>query len=230
MWEKPEKKTLFTLNIDGYAPEVTDLTFPLLNHYAEKIGADFHVIKERKYPDWPPVYEKLQIFDLAKEMGNDWNIFMDADTLVNPSMPDITLYLTKDTVLHNGMDHAPIRWFYDHYFKRDGRFIGSCDWLAVGSDWCLDLWHPLEDLTLEEASKRIFVTNNEYECRVMEPHHLIDDFTLSRNIARFGLKHKTFIDIQQQFNIGGFLWHIYTKTNEEKVRKIKDVLRTWRVL
>ena len=70
MWQKPLKKTVFTLNIDGYAPEVTELTYPLMKHYAAKIGADFHIIKERKFPDWPPVYEKMQIYQLAQEMKN----------------------------------------------------------------------------------------------------------------------------------------------------------------
>lgn len=69
-----DKKTVFTLNVDGYAPEITALTYPLIEAYAEKIGADFHIISERKFPEWPVTYEKLQIFELAREMGNDWNI------------------------------------------------------------------------------------------------------------------------------------------------------------
>jgi hypothetical protein len=64
------KKTLFTLNVDSYAPAITELTYPLLKGYADKIGAGFHVIDERKSPGLPPVYEKAQIYDLCRQMGN----------------------------------------------------------------------------------------------------------------------------------------------------------------
>jgi hypothetical protein len=59
------KKTLYTLSVNDkhpgqdFEPEITALTFPLMRKYAHKIGADFHVIRERKHPDMPPVYEKL---------------------------------------------------------------------------------------------------------------------------------------------------------------------------
>ena len=90
---QPIKKTLYTLNIGDYAPEIRALTFPLLRGWADKIGADFHVIEERKFPDWPIVYEKLQIYELGQ--GNDWNIFADADTLVHPEMFDVTEHAVR---------------------------------------------------------------------------------------------------------------------------------------
>jgi hypothetical protein len=78
-----------TLNIGDYAPEICALTYPLLQSYARKIGADFYVIRESRFPDWPLVYEKLQIYDLARN-GSDWNIYIDSDALVNPEMFDVT--------------------------------------------------------------------------------------------------------------------------------------------
>lgn len=48
-----DEKVLFTLNIDNYAPAITELTYPLLYSYADKIHADFHVIRQRRFPDWP---------------------------------------------------------------------------------------------------------------------------------------------------------------------------------
>src|SRR4030042_4413675 len=104
MWQKPLKKTLFVLNVDDYAPEITEVTYPLLKHYAKKIGADFYEIRERKFPDFPPVYEKLQIYQLAQEMGNDWNIYIDSDALVHPDLIDATLLIPRDTVAHYGKD------------------------------------------------------------------------------------------------------------------------------
>ena len=194
-WEKPIKKTIYTLNIGNYEPVIRALTFPLLQAYAAKIGADLHVITERKFPFWPITYEKLQVHELAKRHNNDWSIFFDADVLINPECFDFTDHLTKDTVAHNGKDMAGVRWKMDQYFRRDGRMVGSCNWLAIASDWCLDLWRPLDDLTPEQALARINVTINEHNSGECKREHLIDDFTLSRNIARFGLKYTTITEI-----------------------------------
>ena len=62
-------KTLYTLACNDYAPKICELTFPLMERYAKKIGAEFFIIKSRKFPDLPPVYEKFRIYDLAKERG-----------------------------------------------------------------------------------------------------------------------------------------------------------------
>jgi hypothetical protein len=233
-WCKEVKKTIYTLNIGDYAPEVCALTYPLMQAYAKKIGADFHVIRERKYPDWPVVYEKLQIFELGRKHRNDWNIFLDGDTLVHPEMFDVTEHLDKDTVCHNGTDMAGIRWKYDHYFRRDGRNIGSCNWFTIASDWCLDLWRPLEDLSLDEAVANINITISEMNSGFCSTPHLIDDYTLSRNIARFGLKVKTVVEIGGHLgfrNAQGnpaspFLYHKYTIPNEQKAREMVTLLTT----
>jgi hypothetical protein len=50
MWNKALKKTIFTLNIDNYAPEIRDITRPLLERYAKKIGADIYDIEDRNFP------------------------------------------------------------------------------------------------------------------------------------------------------------------------------------
>jgi hypothetical protein len=222
------KKTIFTLNVDNYAPEITALTYPLLQRYAEKIGADFHVITERKHPDCPPVYEKMQIYDLAKQMGNDWSIYIDSDALVHPDTFDITEFLPKDTVCHNGNDMANNRWRYNDYFRRDGRHIGSCNWLTIASDWCRDLWHPLE-IPYEEAVRDIFPLQGELNT-IIEPSHLIDDYMLSRNIARFGLKFTTVNEIIRAKSAGGnYFWHLYTIPIKEKVMQMKDVISFWEV-
>lgn len=228
------KKTIYTLVVDDYAPAIRDLTFPSIKHYAKKIGADFHVIGERKFPSWPVTYEKLQIFELGKAHRNDWNLFVDADTLISPEMFDITEHLHKDTIAHNGKDMAGVRWTIDNYFRRDGRFYGSCNWLAVASDWCLDLWHPLHDLTLDEALSRIHITIGENNSGYCRTEHLIDDYTLSRNVARFGLKATTVSDIcgnlgwktPEGKGFSPFLFHLYTISNEEKIKRMLAVMTT----
>jgi hypothetical protein len=225
------KKTVYTLNVDNYAPEITAITYPLLRHWASKIGADFHVIDTRKFPDWPPVYEKLQIYELGQAHGNDWNIFVDSDALVHPDFFDPTEFVGKGTVLHNGSDMANNRWKYDRFFRRDGRHIGSCNWFTIASDWCIELWKPLDDLTLEEAVANIYPTMLELSSGVIAPSHLIDDYTLSRNIAKHGFHFERIIDMEKRIGGGGnYLHHEYLIPVEAKVKKLKEVLVKWELL
>jgi hypothetical protein len=232
MWQKVPKKTIFTLNIDGYAPQVTELTFPLIKAYADKIQADFYIIKDRKFPGWPPVYEKFQIYQLAQEMQNDWNIYIDADALIHPDLVDFTVVLPRDTVAHHGQDFAPIRWRYDRFFRRDGRHIGSGNWFTLGSDWCIELWKPLDDLTMEEAFERIFPTVDEDASGVIPRTHLVDDFTCSRNIAKYGLKFTTVRQLMKNFGFDQgtpWFWHAYTIPIDAKVEEMKKVLKGWKL-
>jgi hypothetical protein len=232
MWQKRSKKTVFTLNLDpDKYREITDMTYPLLKEYARKIEADFHVISERKFPEFKsPTYEKCQVYQLAQDMNNDWNIFFDCDALVHPDTPDITNLLSKDTVLHNGSDFAPLRWRYDRFFQRDGRHIGSCSWLEIASDWCIELFKPLDDLTPEEANANIFPLAGE-TASGYEPYRLIEDYVFSRNIAKFGLKFITFEDLMVKYAKlkGNFFWHNYAIPIEEKVEQMKQILREWKL-
>jgi hypothetical protein len=222
------KKTLYTLNVDNYAPDICALTYPLLKRYASKIGAEFFVIDQRKSPHLPPVIEKLQIYDIARERGDDWCVFFDSDALVHPDMPDVTEICPFDTVMHNATDYASCRFTYDDYFRRDGRHIGSGNWFTVASRWCLDLWHPLTDITFEEAVARIKPTFAEGRADI-KPDHLIDDFILSRNIARFGLKAISFRRIVAELGQldSAYLWHQYLMTKEEKLLGMEAVLNVW---
>ena len=220
------KKTVWTLNID-YAPEITFLTYPLIERYAKKICADFRVISERKFPHLPVVCEKLQIYELGKR--NDWNLYVDGDTLIHPDFFDLTEHISKDTVMHNGNDMAGNRWRYDRFFRRDGRNLGACNWFTLGSDWCIELWKPLDDLTLEQALENIHPTANELRT-VITKEHLLDDYILSRNIAKYGLKFLTVIDLLRRLgDQGDYLWHQYTLTTEEKIVAMKQILQSWKL-
>ena len=229
MYQSQLKKTIFTLNLnpDVYKP-ITDLTYPLMKHYAHKIGAEFVEITERKFPEWKsPTYEKCQVWQLGQDMKNDWNIFFDADAIIHPETPDITAFLNKNQVLHNGKDFAGYRWRYDKYFLRDGRNIGSPTWLCVASDWTIDLFKPLDDLTPDEAYDNIFPVLGEVKGGI-EPWRLIEDYVYSRNIAKYGLKFETFENLMKVNNFeGNYFWHIYMSTIDEKVRKMNEVLTNW---
>jgi len=222
------KKTIYTLNINNFAPEICEMTYPLIRYWADKIGADFYIIKDRKFPDYPVTYEKLQIYELGQLHKNDWNIYIDSDAIVHPETLDWTTLISKDIILHNGNDYANIRWRYDKYFLRDGRNIGSCNWHVIASDWCIDLWKPL-DISAEEAISNIFPTVNELNT-VITREHLIDDYALSRNIARYGLKFNTITKLKDEKLPGSnFYWHLYTDTIEEKTKKMRALLDEWKI-
>ncbi len=238
------KATIYLLNIGDYAPELTALTLPHVERYARKIGAEIHTITERKFPGWDVAYEKLQIHDLARERGDEWSIYIDSDALIHPELPDLTALIPRDTVAHNGVDFAPFRWRQDEYFLRDGRHIGSCNWLAVASDWCRDLWRPLDDLTPEEAADRITVTVDERNPRMVEDdgqtpragveiraEHLVDDYALSRNIARFGLKFTTLTELWPKLGMesANFFHHEYTLSVPAKMERIRQTIERWRI-
>jgi hypothetical protein len=221
-------KTIYTLNVDGYSPEITKLTYPLIKRYADKIEAEFCIISERRFPiDYAPVYEKLQIYWLQAERHDDWSIYIDSDALVHPDMFDVTEFINKDTVVHNGSDMANNRWRYDRFFRRDGRHIGSCNWLTIASDWCRELWEPLEDITYEEAIKNIFPIQMELNT-VITREHLIDDYVLSRNIAKYGMHFTTIIQLQTDIgDKGNYFWHQYVISIEDKLTQMRAVIKEW---
>jgi len=226
---KNKKKVIYTLNIN-YSKDVTNLTYPLLRRYAKKIDADFEVITSRKFPDWPIVYEKLQIYNLAREQNREWIYYIDSDALIHPDFFDLTDLVQKDTVIHTGADFAPIRWKMDDYFRRNRRYIGSCNWFTVASNWCLDLWRPLDDLTPEQALANIFPTIQEAKT-IITKEHLIDDYTLSRNIAKYGLYFTSVAEILKRTDPGGnYFWHQYTIPIAEKVKELKQMLQIWNLI
>lgn len=237
------KKTVYTLDIgktanDSYAPEITKVTMPLLRRFAKKIGADFHVIKERKFPDMPPVYEKFQIKELSEQNGDDWSIFFDADTLLHPNMWDVTLLLNKDTTASVGSDFTPIRFKDNKYFRRDGRYIGKGNWCMIASDWCRDVWDRPEGTDKKEFLKELdeIVTPVALEdaCGI-EGRHLIDDYITSLNIAKYGLKHVVLDDLIAEFKekhkhgncMNGFWWHVYNVNIEKKAFYMRRQLMVW---
>ena len=230
------KKAIFTLNIadtdsgfpDGYDQRITDITYPYIQEWANRIGASFHVIRRRRFQAWPILTERLQLYDLSRDY--DWTIHIDSDALVHPETPDFTEFLPKDTVAHVANDVAAVRWDYDRHFRRDGRHIGACHWFGIASDWCREFWEPPSDISLAECRRRIHPTITEIEAGVTKDH-LIDDFLISRNIAKYGLKFTTIRELQAKHGLGNanFFFHEYLYGTEEKIRRLKIVEEAWRV-
>lgn len=249
------KKVVYTLEVGDYSREIVALTRPLLENWVDKIGAELCVIRERAWPEYSPTYEKLQIYELGQILNADWNIYVDADALVHPDFFDPTDHVSKDTVLHNWRDMAGNRWKYDRFFRRDGRHIGSGNWFTIASDWCIDLWKQPDDISyadcvanirpilfelqsemfdVDDKGQRVLDESSEtgFKMRpkaVVTAEHLVDDYILSRNIAKYGLKFTTLRDVLAKIGHqdSGYLWHEYVLTADDKVAAMRKKLREW---
>ena len=222
-------KTLYTLNIGAFEPAITALTFPLLRNYARKIGAEFVVITERRFPGWPIPVEKLQIHRLADERCDQWSYFFDADALIHPDFFDPIEHVDKATAMHAALDLSTTRFVPDRYFRRAKSMRSPGNWCAIASDWCRDLWEPPTDITLQECLSRINPTTFEAG-RQITREHLVDDFLVARNAAKYGLHVETLMDLCDRLKEPRrYLHHAYAVSGDEKLDQIKRVLKQWEV-
>jgi len=114
----------------------------------------------------------------------------------------------------------------------------------IVSDLCADLWRPLET-TPETAVARITPTPLERKAGVTAAH-LVDDFALAQNIARFGLRFKSFEEICKERGFEGveiwpesakpgehyrteYFYHEYLLTMEQKAKAIETRIKEWRI-
>jgi len=123
-----------------------------------------------------------------------------------------------------GSDITGTRFKDNKYFRRDTRRISSCNWFTIANKDCLDLWHPLEEMTVEEALKNFKPQLKEKD--TCSDGHLIDDYVLSLNISRYGLRYKTFLDLLRHLRMEGsqFLFHTHLLTRKEKAYVLPRVM------
>lgn len=219
---------VFSLNINNYAPEIVSITKPFLEAWCRKIGADLIYITERKFPDMPLNYEKFQIYELGQKY--DWQIFVDADALVTPDMFNPTLFLNKNEMCFYWVDMANTRFIYDNHFERDGRNIGAGTWFVVTNKLTIEAWKPIHlqnDVTLKYCKEHIVLNQKERNFG-MEPFHLLDDYLVSRNISKYGIKVRTLKkDLYEKLYVEQtLLQHIYLDTTENKLKYLRICLQS----
>jgi len=102
----------------------------------------------------------------------------------------------------------------DDYFFRDGRNIGLSSCAIATSRICHDLWTPLEeDIFTPEIASTIVYKNRD----------VIDEYCVSRNLARFGLRLTAILDPLVDYDK---LYHLKVFSNGDKNR-ILDEARRW---
>lgn len=201
------KKLIAILCTDDWQPEIRALTFPLFKYHAAKIGADFHVINQRKFPShYPLCYERFQLYEISAQY--DWVIQLDADLLLHPDTPDFTRHIDKSQLLISSPGFASDAYQMDEYFYRDKRDVGVGGFITINSNWTKDFWKPPDDLSPEQAMARCTPRTHEWRDRQFYHDHIVLDYILSRNVAKFGLQYVTLQDL-------------FTKMVEEKRASIK---------
>lgn len=167
------RKEIFVVDVDDYLPELTRHTLPSIKRYAEKIGAGFTVIDERKYPEVSPTYEKMQIFERGKD--NDWNILLDLDMYIHEAMYDVTDLVPEG---HVGvwMSYEPeLTIKEDEYIEfHQGDSIAATNFVVTSSAQH-DVWEPFD----EPIEK--------YVSRMKRPF-VLDEYCFGRNLKKHGYK------------------------------------------
>lgn len=156
---------------------------------------------------------------------------------MHPDFFDPTALLSKDTVMFAAFDLAPVRFRTNKWFLIDGRNIGTVNWFAVGSDWCIDLWKPWEQGSLEDILPNIKTTK--WEALLgMPDQHLVDDYVLSCNLSRYGIKattlsatFKKFYDTDHSYKFGtpeDHLFHDYGIPHHQRAEVLEKIASSWK--
>jgi hypothetical protein len=192
--------------------EIVSFTKPLFEAYAKKICCDVNYINERKFPDFPPNYERMQVYETGKKY--QWNFVIDANVLVGPLLSDFTKIVDQRGVGICLCTYAPHLFHTEtnKYFLRDGRNLGVVEAMVVTSSLTHDLWKPLDGTptTLIEQIKS-------------GDQKLLSEYCLSLNTAMFRF------EVFSPFAVPAQIHRLSTNsgTTVEKIAEGQQVLSSW---
>ena len=218
------RKLIHVVNINDFFPDLFALTYPTIRSYAERNGYMINMITERKFPDYPINYEKMQVYEDGKDA--EVNILCDADMLIHPEFPDVTEFLKRDSIAFN--DNYNISWKYHvdriRYFMRDGRDVGIATNFVVSSDWTHDVWEPLSlsQKDIEDLAKKENTDTGGADGRGWG--HYADEFALSYNMAKYGLK---YTGVTWEDWMRPWLVHTGTGDKNEALQIARQTLEKW---
>ena len=217
-------KILHVLNINDFFPELFALTYPTIKAYADRTGFTINLITERKFPDYPINYEKMQVYEDGKNA--EVNILCDADMLIHPEFPDVTEFLKRDSIAFNDNYNISVKYQVDkiRYFMRDGRDVGIATNFVVSSDWTHDVWEPLSlsQKDIEDLAKKENTDTGGAEGRGWG--HYADEFALSYNMAKYGLK---YTGVTWEDWMRPWLVHTGTGNENEALQIARTTLEEW---
>ncbi len=206
------RKCIHVVNIGNFFPELWKLTFPTIEFYAKRIGADLNIISTRQFPNFHINYEKMQVWNDGKHY--DANFLLDADVLIHKQFPDFTTIVHPHHVGFNDNYHASTKFDIKNniYFERDGRDVGIASNAVITYKSTHDLWEPTVSLT---ESKLV--------CTVREGD--IDEYNISQNLAKYGLKYCgiTWEEWQRYYFV-----HIGTGDKDLALSTASKILETWK--
>lgn len=119
------RKLILTLAIGDEHERLAKITQPLMQAYAERIGAHLGIINART-GDWSIPWEKLVMYDF---LGHSYDriIFLDNDVLIRPDCPDLFEVVPEDKL--GAFDEA--RFLPREQVMRDGMriyVVGELPW------------------------------------------------------------------------------------------------------
>ena len=171
------KKKIHILYINDYFPELFQITNKNIQQYAKRYNYEINLITKRKFKDWHLHYEKMQVYEDGK--NDDINVFLDMDVMLHPEFPDFSELVPPDYVAFNDNYKISEKCKINKYFLRDGRDIGIASNVVVSTYLTHDVWEPLPpEITPEKGREITFIREGD-----------IDEFCLSYNLAKYGLKY-----------------------------------------
>ena len=172
------KKIIHCVYINDYFPELWEMCLPTIKQYAYRTKSELNIITERKFPEWHINYEKFQVYEDGKHA--DSNFLIDADVLIHPQFPDFSDSITlPHHIAFNDNYHASTKFnvIDNVYFQRDGRDVGIASNAVISFKSTHDVWEPL-NITPDRGKEITFVREGD-----------IDEYCLSHNMAKYGLKY-----------------------------------------
>ena len=169
------KRKLHVVYINDFFPELWKLTLPSIEAYADKHGYELNIISKRKFPEWHINYEKMQVYEDG--MDCDVNLLVDADILIHPQYPDLLGLCPPNWISVMDAYYASEKLLLNKDFLRDGRDMGIASNFVFSGALTHDLYKPLE-ITPEEGREITLFREGD-----------IDEYCLSKNMARYGIKY-----------------------------------------
>lgn len=202
------KICVHVVNIDNYYPELFNLCIKTVERFCNNHNFNLNIITKRKWPKWPILTEKLQVYDYG--LDYDWNLLIDADILVHPNTYNPFKYFDPREVGNKDEYKANMQLRLDKYFIRDGRNLGLSGCVLATSRLTHDLWEFPTDLSKDE------IINN-----ILQERKIVDEYVISRNLAKYSLKYRELFPVKDY----DLLYHLGSYAQDEN--KILDLAKEW---